>query len=288
MKNSANDCNRLIDGLNTSKEIKDALRKIFYVASSENSKMKQSIKNLFIVSPTCKELSKIGKSYERIITSNDVYSTRGSRTYLELAFPASDNQSDYKEFFASPQIAAATQNYFSGVFLISFELWKSANELLKDKVFDDLISFIDSNKNNMKFVFHVTPEFNDASYLETELEKILNIYSLKHLYPDVGEAFKYIEKKLNEAGIVLDSDAKFQLKEILYEIKHVGSGLSYFDYRTLDKIAANLQFELYVNSEDKREDLKFCVIQKKDIAMIASKIMMPEAEKSICRKVGFM
>lgn len=117
---------------NIAYSIKDTLHKIERVTSSSNKKMKASVKDILLVSPSCKELSKIAKCYERIITSNGVYPVRGVRTYMELVYPASGKDSDLKAFFASPRLAAATQNKFTGVFLISFEQWNGANELIMD------------------------------------------------------------------------------------------------------------------------------------------------------------
>ena len=61
-----NTAKSMIDELNVSNEIKDTLYKIERVASSPNKKMKASAKDILLVSPSCKELSKIAKCYERM------------------------------------------------------------------------------------------------------------------------------------------------------------------------------------------------------------------------------
>lgn len=282
-----NENNNLIRNLNTSEDIKVVLRKINSVASSSNSKMKQSVKDLFIVSPSCKELTKIAKCYERIIITNGVYPTRGTRTYLELAFPYSRREQDYKEFFASPKLAAATQNYFTGVFLISFEQWTSSNDLVKDFAFKDLISFIDSNKEHISFVFHVTPKFRDAIYLKNELAKHLNICQLEHSLPDLNSAINYVEKQLSEAGIKMDSSGKREITKLLEERIDVTSK-SYQGYRTLEKFVSNLEFELYATIVGKNCDKEFsCCIGSEEVKVIAADIDIPDESYSFQRKLGF-
>ena len=286
-KQNPNDNNNLIENLNTSEEIKDVLRKINSVASSSNSKVKQSVKDLFIISPSCKELSKIAKCYERIIVTNGVYPTRGTRTYLELAFPSSGKERDYKEFFASPQLAAATQNYFTGVFLISFEQWTSANDLVKDSAFKDLTQYIDSNKERISFVFHVTPEFRDSNHLQKELSKHLNVCLLKHSLPDMDSTIQYVEKQLSEAGIKLDSSGKREIIKLLEEKIDVTSK-SFQGYRTLEKFVSNLWFELYAITAGKNGDpnSSYC-IGGEEIKVIASAIDIPDENDSYQIKLGF-
>ena len=281
-------CENYIEKLNTSDDIKKVLRKINTVASSDNLKMKQSVKDLFLTSPSCKELSKIGKCYERIIMNNGVYPTRGSRTYLELAFPASGKDSDYREFFASPRLAAATQNYFSGVFLISFEQWTSASELIRDIAFSNLVNFIDNNKKHISFVFHVTPEFRDINQLENELAKHLNMCRIKHSLPDMNSAVLYVEKQLYEAGIELDTSAKREIKRLLAEKIDITSN-SYHGYRTLEKLVSSIQFELYATVFEKKDSIRESLfrIGKDEIKAIASDIDVPYENDTFQRKLGF-
>ncbi|MGN0438748.1 MAG: hypothetical protein ACI4F4_09520 [Lachnospiraceae bacterium] len=287
-KQTDNPNTNLIENLNTSEEIKDVLRKINSVASSNNPKMKQSIKNIFIVSPTCDELSKIAMCYERIITTNRVYPTRGTKTYLELAFPASGKDIDYREFFASPKLVAATQNYFTGVFLISFEQWKSASELIRDIAFVDLTNFINSNKEHISFVFHVTPQFKDAKQLQKEFAKHLNICQIEHSLPDLKNAIQYVEKQLCEGGVELNASGKRELKKLLEEKIDVTSN-SYYGYRTLEQLVSNLLFEFCAvisEKSDSVEEMSFS-IGKEEVKGIASKIDIPDESDIFHSKLGF-
>ncbi len=279
-------CDNLIKQLNVSSEIKNVLSRINCVASSSNLKMRQSVKDLFIVSPACKELSKIARCYERIITVNSVYPTRGTNTYLELAFPNSEDEKDYKMFFASPKLAAVTQNDFAGVFLISFEQWKNVNELLKSPAYDDLKKYIEKNKWSMSFVFHTTPEFGDSRCLYNELQGVLNICYLEHQYPDLETAVNYIEDNLNKAGIKLDISGKEEIRKKFKE-KIDFSNVSYRGYETLEVIASRLSFELYTYMFSKNRVNENDYVMKNEICEVSECIKMPCTCSAHMRKLGF-
>lgn len=289
--NSKQERENMIANLNVTEDIKEKLLSIERVASSENIKVKASVKHLFINSPSCKELSKIAKCYEKIITNNKVYPVRGLRTYLELAFPATGKEKDYKEFFASPRLAAATQDYFTGVFLISFEQWKSAKELLQDSSFSNLIKFIDANKCHISFVFHVTPEFKDISFLYHELSKHVNLYLLEHSYPDINMAVKYIETQLIDSGIKLDPSGRHEIQKLVEEKIDVSS-TAYHGYQTLEQFVAGLQFELYAYIMQKQAGGEYknadFVIGEDEVRRIVQNFEMPDEPIVYERKLGFI
>lgn len=287
--NRAKACNEMIQSLNVSDEVKEGLYKIEKAASSGNQLIKSVVKDLFISCPSCKELSKIAKCYERIITCNSVYPVRGTRTYLELAFPSSGKDKDYMEFFASPKLAAATQNCFTGVFLISFEQWSGANELIRNPAFNELVKFINDNKSHISFVFHVKPEFMGQKVLLNEFSKYVNLYVMEHTLPDMGMAFKFVETKLNESGIELNKAGKQELKKLLEDKLDMGAS-TYKGYQTLGRFASNLQFELYVQKGmgfGNKKKTTSCLIGKNEVRMISNSISMPDETISCKGKLGF-
>lgn len=279
-----------IQSLNVSKEVKEALEKIKSVATSDNSKIKASVKDLFVKSPSCKELSKIARCYEGIIIGNGVYPLHGAKTYLELAFPTTDNSRDYEEFFASPRLVSATRNYFSGVFLISFEQWKGAVDLMRSPFFSDLVKFIQDNKTTISFVFHVKPDFKDSLLLYNELCKHVNMVSIEHSFPDLEQAVVYVEAQLMESGIEVEKSAKGEIKRLVEEKIDMKSQ-SYQGYMTLEQFVANLQFELYAHSTRKNncngDSAPYHMVEKDDIRSISKNIMMPDHSMEIQRKLGF-
>ncbi|MBQ3545482.1 MAG: hypothetical protein IJA34_10950 [Lachnospiraceae bacterium] len=283
-------CHDLINSLNVSDEIKETLYRIESVAVSNNDRLKTSVKDLFISSPSCKELSKIAKCYERIITTNKVYPIRGSKTYLELAYPAYAKYEDYMEFFASPRLVAATQDKYTGVFLISFEQWKSANEFIRDMAFDKLIKFIEDNKTNISFVFHVIPEFQNSEILYKELSKhtVSNPCYIEHSFPDMEHAIEFVEIQLKESGIAFTGAGKREMKKLVENKINISSN-GYRGYSTLEKLVSNLQFELCasIGKSTTRDIKKQIVIDKEELKMIAGNIDIPDENETYHRKLGF-
>lgn len=279
-----------IQGLNASTEVKEALEKIKSVAASENQKIKSSVKDLFIKSPSCKELSKIARCYEGIITENKVYPLSGAKTYLELAFPNTDNPKEYKDFFASPALVSATRDYFAGVFLVSFEQWKGAYELIRSPFFKDLLRFIHDNKDTISFVFHVKPDFRDGNVLYNELSKLVNLVCLEHSLPDLKQAVSYVEVQLAESGIKVAKNAKCELKRLVEEKIDITSQ-DFEGYVTLEQLVANLQFELYAQATQKTnsdgDSAELYMIGKEDIRSASAHIKMADHRLEHQRKLGF-
>lgn len=232
-----------IDGLPVSEEAKEVLRKILYVASSDNLAMRESVKSLFVISPNGCGISEYARGYEKIIRENNVYSLVGRETYLELAFPKMATDKEYEEFFESPDIVAATTDSFRGVFLISFEQFSSYSELYNEEAFSDLLKYIDKNTKKNSFAFHVLPDFKEYDKLMSTLQAHINLIKVNLAKPTIEEAMNYMMNKLGEANISFTPGAvkkfeKFVLKEI-----NISSEL-YSGYITLDRFLNNVVFEV--------------------------------------------
>lgn len=249
-----------IEKLNISNGAKSVLKRVNKVTSSDNVTMKKSVKNLFIVCPHGAGLSEYARLYERIIISNGVYPIRGKGTYLELAFPRMGSEKDYAAFFNSPRLVAATQNDFTGVFLISFEQWNSYNDILKDKAFDELLAFIDQNKGNISFVFHVLKDFYDSDKLARALNSHVNLEKLQLTKPMLSEAIDYVTKEMMKTNIILTDGAKSNLEALIRNRVNTESQ-AYLGFETLKRLADDIIYEVacfcnadsngdrYVNSE---------------------------------------
>lgn len=284
-------CEMMIRGSGLSEDARNTLLRINRVAASEGEEIKTSVKDLFLICPSGQVVSSIGHCYETIITCNGVYPVRGTRTYLALAFPVSGTDMDYKEFFASPTLAAATQNYFTGVFLISFEQWTGADDLIKDQAFTYLIRFINCNKSHMSFVFHVTPDFRDKENLYKELGRYVNLYLIEQMPLDKEYMVKYISDRLVRVGIEFDEEG-WQEMGRLFEEKLNASERSSMDYQTLELLAESIKFELYAQFAQRQEggsdeEKTRCFVGQEEIRMIADYIEMPDAQSPYRRIMGF-
>ena len=228
-------------------DAKNILRRVLKVASSDNIFIKQSVKDLFIISPHDVNLSKFARVYESIIVGNKIYRMFGKTTYLELAFPKNASPRELEEFYNSPKLAAATTNDYTGVFLISFEQWNSYQELVRDSSFNGLVKFIENNKQNISYIFHVMPDFSNAERLFLHLSNYINLLEVELRMPNLEDAIEYIEKILQKANISL-MNSECKLKELL--LNGIDNGESpHFSYTELDQLAANIVFELVCSCE---------------------------------------
>ena len=274
-----------IDKLNVSKEAKKVLVRINKVSGSENVAMKKSIKNLFITCPHGAGLSEYARVYEAIIISNGVYPVRGKGSYLELAFPYMGSKMDYSAFYNSPRLVAATQNNYTGVFLISFEQWHNFSELNRDAVFEELLNYIDKNKSNISFVFHVLPEFGEADKLARALNGHANIEQLQLSKPRLKEAKEYVTNEMEKTKIYFTDGAKEQL-EFLIETKVNTESQAYLGYETLKGFTENLVYEVACICEADSAGIR--KIDSKTMIDLSGTIGFSLDEREEKSKLGFM
>ena len=272
----------VIKELNVDEEIKEILRNIDKVASSSNERVKRSVKDLFIECPSCNELLDIAHAYERIIFDNGVYLARGSKTFLALAFPNSDNPSDYKDFYASPLIASATQNIYTGVFLISFEQYESGNNLVKSEHFRELMEYVEQNKSHVSFIFHVNNHMNEIDMLRNALKKHVNMVCTGFKHPDSDVASTYVMHQLSKAGFVLEEGADEEIHELI-EAKIDFESKDYDGYHSLEMLTDNLQYELTVTSKGSSVN----TISAGDVKNIQSRIETVSYESESRPLIGF-
>lgn len=133
-----------------------------------------------------------------------------------------------------------------------------------------LSSFIDDNKSNISFVFHVMPTFSDVQILCNELARHTKSrpYFMEHSFPDKEQAVTYVEKQLKESGLELDSSGKKAMKKLIDE-KIDTTSSAYHGYKTLEAFVSSLQFELYANASKMGEEDDTLVIGKDEVNLIS-------------------
>lgn len=274
-----------IDTLSVSEYAKEALRRTLRVASSTNSNIKESVKNLFVICPHGACLSEYARTYERIIIENDVYRVIGKGTYLELAFPKMGTEKEYAAFYNSARLVAATINSFTGVFLISFERFNGYTDLMKEPAFRGLLKFIDANVKNISFVFHVLPEFGDIEKLTNTLKSHVNLLQVSLAKPGIVDATEYVIDELNKSNIFFTKAAKKKLSVLIAEKINLESA-SYLGYRTLDRFTSNVAFEVVCICDENKKGMR--TIDTKVISQLAEAVDFSLENKEMSHKLGFM
>lgn len=275
----------LIENLNVTEEAKVVLRKMQRVASSSNPAIKASVKNLFVTCPHGAALSDYARAYERIIIENDVYRVVGKGTYLELAFPKMGTDKEYSEFYNSAKIVAATINDYTGVFLVSFEQWSGYNEIVRDSAFSEFLKFVDNNKKNISFVFHVLPEFSDREKFYSLLNGHVNLKKVELSNPDLSKATDFIIGELKRSEITLTDSARKKLGEFVSEKVDISSQ-DYLGYRTLERLSNNIIFEATcIFDEEQKTDKK---IDVQTMERLSGEVEFSLDERTTKSKLGFV
>lgn len=253
-RNWAGSIMQMIGELKLKEDIKDKLVELTKVAGDPDPGIRRSVKDLFIKCPSCDELLKIGRVYERIVKENRIYQGCGARTFLALSFPNSSDRSKARDFFASPRIASGTSNVFSGVFLISFEEYERGQELVDSEHFGKLIEYLDLNRSHTSFIFHVRNEMRDADCVLNELKKHVNLISMTFSHPDLAEASVYVSDRLRSSGVELDRNATAAIRKLIHE--KANPELSGYDgYHSLELLADNIRYEIVAGDYGKSDGI---------------------------------
>ncbi len=237
-----------IDLLLVNEDIKKTLKKIETMTRLEESSKSNIVPSIFLIADRGCGVSSLGKVYSGIIDNSVLMGIRGSETFIELVFPK-DNPQDENLFFSSPQRAASIRNRFYGTMLISFEEFEG-QDLLKSESFIKLLHFVESNKENIYFIFRILPEYSTKRQLKAHLRKIVNIVEITMNKPDVKMACDYVISELKEKGLVLTNESRNLLEGKVFDV--IVKADSYEGYKSLDKLISEIEYELaYAGNTDK-------------------------------------
>ena len=263
-------------------QTREVLCKIERAAKGSLGSYKKSIPSILLVGDVGVGRSEFAKEYERILKSNHVYTIRGTNTFLDLAFPRDGEEINYRKFFRSPGIAASIQNRFYGVFAISFEEWKG-HDLLDSPRFEELLRFIDNNKDNIFYVFEVTSGFEAKDELKSVLNNHINLAEACLKQPDIQMAAEYIQDCMESDGLVLDSSGEKELRELLNRRLNIGAP-GFAGYNTLRQISKSILFELLTDESQKSGQME---VTDNMLRNIESRIITPGDISTRKQTMGF-
>ena len=220
------------------------INRMFSAAKTKKSNIKQSMPSIFLTAEHGSGITSFGKTCAYILEKNRVFPVRGKNCFLELTFPGSNSEEIiFRKFFSSSRTATSTQNRFYGAFLIHFDEYENGRELVQSKGFEQLLSFIQENKDNIFFIFCFSDRFPGETMIYQELISNTNINLVKvHLqYPNADSSLSYIQNQLEEDDFWLDKEAKEEFKLFVQELI---DNNSFCGYQTLEKLVKSLRFEL--------------------------------------------
>lgn len=221
--------------------------KLLHYAGSERDGKGKTAVALLVVAPEGAGLTSFSKVYSGIVDDVAAYARSSKEiTFLELDFPK-NNEGEEKLFFASPGRLAANRNHFLGTMVISlreFEGW----DLIRSESFDQLLRFVNSNKEYIHFVIHVLPEFKATAALLARLRTILNVAEVRLLVPDQEEAYTYVIREITKRKVHFGKNAECMLKnEVLPKVLEAQN---YRGYTTLERLVDQIVYELILHQEE--------------------------------------
>jgi hypothetical protein len=224
---------------------KQTLGMIARIANSDREIVRETVPSLFVTAEAGAGVFDYGNMYGKIIETSPLLQVRGSATFIELVFPK-NNPQDEKLFFSSPQRAASIRNRFYGTMLISFEEYEG-HDLIKSDSFKRLIDFIDCNKANIHFVFHVMPDFMAKSQLVSALRSHINIVEVNLDTPDIEKSYMYTVSELKKDGYIIDDTIKQQFIDCI--LNGVVTNKEYLGYSTLNNLLNRIRYEIAVSDK---------------------------------------
>lgn len=236
------DIEEVIDCLLVCDEAKNILRTVGKLANSDVDEVRKSVPSLFVVADAGTGITTYCKAYSEIIDASGLYKIKCSKTYIELVFPpVGAVDKDRKRFFQSAKLAASITNKYYGTFVISLSEWKG-QDLLKDDSFVQLLEFIDANKDNICFCFHVLPAFSAKNELRKIIFEHINVIDVVLDMPNVDKSTEYVVRGLEKFGYRMKTKAISELKESV--VSDIVNGERFAGYRTLNQITRRLCFEM--------------------------------------------
>lgn len=236
-----------IEFLQISQEAKDILDRIDK-ATHNSDCTKSSIPSLAVVSDAGSGLSSFSDVCSKILQANRFFPDTGNRNLIELVFPK-DNSEHEKLFYSSVRRVASTTNRFYGVMCISFREF-DGQDLIRSSSFENLLGFIEKNRKNIFFIFHVTGAFSMRPQLVKRLSEVINIKDVVIEKPTVESSLDYVLSHMEKRGYTISKDEKNELKGVL---KLVCGLRTFSGYKSLNMLMDEIEYEL--NSGEERSML---------------------------------
>ena len=234
MKNNSNINNLIID-----ESVQNVLNTVDRIANLDDERNRINIPSLIITTDDGYSLTGLGKIYGNIVEKS--FRVKGKISFLELVFPK-DNPRDESLFYASPQRVVSTRNKFYGTMLISFEEFKGS-DLLYSESFINLMDYIEKNKENIRFIFHILPDFTMKKQLVSKLCEQLNVIEVVLEKPQNEMAYEYVMNGLKEQTLKVDNEAGELFKRILSRDIEQDN---YCGYKTLNKVINKISYEMLI------------------------------------------
>ncbi len=272
------DLEERIQSLLFDEDAKSFLVTVDRILNSESSAIRESSFAPLVVAGEGCGLSMYAKAYSAIVDASLAQRIRGSETFIELGFPK-DNEEEEKRFFASPRLVASTRNRFYGTMCVSFDEF-SGTDLIQSESLERLIDFVEENKANIHFIFHILPEFSAKNKLIAALQTVVDITEVHLEKPGADIGYTYFMKELCDLGYQFDDETKEYIKDTMLPI--VISQRTYSGFKSLNLLVERLNLEtVYCHECDEG------MIDRTLVDRLLNKFEQDEYVKGESSRIGF-
>ncbi len=248
---------RMIDELLIDDNGKEVLYATDRILNSDSKSIRGSIFTPLIISSEGCGLSSFGKAYSEIVSNSQFFVQKGNTNFLELVFPKGNDESE-KLFFSSPLRAASTTNRFYGTIIVSLTEYEG-NDLVRSDSFDRLLEFCKQNKENIRFIFHISPGFKVKSVLISAFQEIFPVQEVNLDKPGLEKSVEYVISEMEKESIGFEEGAKDILSKRL--IPMILSRRSFSGYRSLNILIGRMTLEYTMNGQDQQRVITTSVVE---------------------------
>lgn len=140
--------------------------------------------------------------------------------------------------------AAGFRNEFKGIVHLDINDWVNHYE---EKHFVSLMEYLAANSDKWLIVLSAYSEKKDAIHnLHAFLSMYLRVEKVTLSLPRTQDLFEYIEGKLNEYGLTLESDARDLLSDTIEKLREN----KYFDgFKSIKMLCQDIAYEVFSNEK---------------------------------------
>ena len=234
-----NSINEQINKLIGKDEIKDFFIEINDVCLKSTPEAKMGIPNLFLVAKHGSGIKYIAEIYAEMMKTYRVFSQRCSRKLLELSYCTGMSKEELLRFVLRVKKYADIQNCYYGTTLIHIEPGVNGEKFQINER-EWLLDFLKKNRENMKFVIHISPQIDNYKDFVSRMEQVIPYRTIGLEYLSKDEWTEYLNNELEKVGVCFTDEDKQVIKGIIEELIEK----NYFNgYTTMNQLVPIICYE---------------------------------------------
>lgn len=212
-----NEIEMRIESLLGKSEVKEKLSEINQVCIHADSSVKMGIPGLCLIAKDGSGINYVADIYAEMVSTHYVLAQRCARKLLELTYEPGMEREELYRILYKVKTYADTQNHFYGTCLLHMVTSNEKDEYSQEEM-QWIIDFIKKNRNNMKFVIHISPQISNYENVLCLLRQNILVETINFDYPTVEEWTEYMLDALKDRGISMNVDSKKIFADTICEL----------------------------------------------------------------------